>query len=65
MKNEPVKKDFLSTQVRLLSFRAFKRNCVTCCNPDECREEIDPAVISEINFPPCYLRNLREVYQKS
>ena len=64
MKNEPVKKDFLSTQVRLLSFRALKRNCVTCCNPDECREEIDPAVISEINFPPCYLRKLREVYQK-
>jgi cysteine synthase A len=64
MQNEPVKKDFLSPHVRLLSFRALKRNCVTCCNPDECKEEIDPSVISEITFPPCYLRNLKGVYQK-
>ncbi len=59
MKSEPVKPGFLSPHVKLLSFRALKRNCVTCCNPEECMEVVDPAVISEVNFPACYLRNLK------
>ena len=60
MKKEPVKNGFLSTDVRLKSFKALKRNCITCCNPDECREVVDPEVIKEINFPPCYLRSLKK-----
>jgi cysteine synthase A len=64
MQTEPVKKNFLSAHVRLLSFRALKRNCVTCCNPEECKEVIDPDVVSEINFPACYLRNLIAVNPK-
>jgi cysteine synthase len=59
MKKEPAKKDFLSNDVKLNSFLALKRNCITCCNPDECRRTIDPDVISEIRFPTCYLRNMK------
>jgi cysteine synthase A len=59
MKKEPVKKDFLSTDVKLKSFIALKRNCITCCNPSECREIVDPEVIKDINFPACYLRSLK------
>jgi cysteine synthase A len=60
MKKEPVKEGFLSTDVRLISFKALKRNCITCCNPAECREVVDPEVIKDINFPPCYLRSLKD-----
>jgi cysteine synthase len=59
MKKEPVKKGFLSTDVSLKSFVALKRNCVTCCNPAECREVLDPEVIKDITFPVCYLRSLK------
>lgn len=33
---EPVKDEFLAPDVELLEFRAFKRVCYTCCNPEEC-----------------------------
>jgi cysteine synthase A len=56
MKKEPVEKDFLSTDVRLKSFMALKRNCITCCNPDECMKVTDPEVIKDISFPTCYFR---------
>ncbi|MBI5008125.1 MAG: cysteine synthase family protein [Bacteroidia bacterium] len=59
MQNEPVKKGFISTDVRLKSFVALKRNCVSCCNPDECRMLVDRSVISDIEFPQCFLRSLK------
>lgn len=59
MKKEPVKAGFISTDVKLKSFIALKRNCVTCCNPAECREIADPEVLKDINFPVCYLRSLK------
>jgi cysteine synthase A len=59
MKKEPVKKDFLSTDITLKSFIALKRNCITCCNPSECKNEVDPEVVKDINFPACYLRSLK------
>ncbi|MCX6321718.1 MAG: cysteine synthase family protein [Bacteroidia bacterium] len=59
MKKEPARVDFLSTDVKLKSFIALKRNCITCCNPAECREVVDPEVIKEIHFPTCYLRSLK------
>jgi cysteine synthase A len=58
MKKEPIKDGFLSTDVNLKSFIALKRNCITCCNPVECREVVDPDVIKDIHFPKCYLRSL-------
>ncbi|HUU99991.1 MAG TPA: PLP-dependent cysteine synthase family protein [Bacteroidales bacterium] len=59
MKNEPVKKDFLSTDIKLKSFRALKRSCLMCCNPAECKAIANPEVIREINFPACYLRSMK------
>ena len=45
LKDEPEKGDFLSKDVELEGFRAFKRVCHTCCNPDECAENepLDPS----------------------
>ncbi len=59
MKKEPVKEGYLSADVKLKSFIALKRNCITCCNPAECREVVDPEVVKDINFPSCYLRSLK------
>ncbi len=39
-KCEPVKDDFLSTDVELIDFKAFKRVCVKCCDPDTCEEAV-------------------------
>jgi cysteine synthase A len=58
LKKEPVKNGFLSTDVKLKSFIALKRNCITCCNPDECKDMIDTNAIMDISFPKCYLREL-------
>jgi cysteine synthase A len=35
---EPIKEGFLSTDVDLSYFTAFKRVCATCCTPSECIE---------------------------
>jgi cysteine synthase A len=59
MKKEPVKDGFLSSDIKLKSFIALKRNCVTCCNPSECMESVHPGVIDDINFPKCYLRSIQ------
>ena len=39
LKKEPIKETFLSPDIELLSFRAFKRVCYTCCDPLECFEK--------------------------
>lgn len=57
MKKEPVKPEFLSTDIKLKSFRAFKRSCVTCCNPEECEAVTSPEIKDQLNLPFCYLRN--------
>ena len=36
MRDEPLKKDFLSPLVELRSFLSFKRVCMTCCDPELC-----------------------------
>jgi cysteine synthase A len=59
MKTEPVKKDFLSTHIRLKSFRALKRSCMICCNPAECEVIVNPEFAQDIKFPACYVRNLK------
>lgn len=38
LKSEPVKSDFLSVDVDLSYYTAFKRVCATCCSPSECLE---------------------------
>jgi cysteine synthase A len=36
LRNEPVREGFLTPEIRLLGFRAFKRVCATCCDPTDC-----------------------------
>ena len=36
LRDEPVQEDHLAPGVELLSFRALKRVCNTCCDPVEC-----------------------------
>ena len=38
LRDEPEKDDFLSKDITLESFSAFKRVCHTCCDPKECAE---------------------------
>lgn len=38
LNNEPVKKEFLSKNIELLGFTAYKRVCHTCCDPKSCQE---------------------------
>jgi cysteine synthase A len=59
MKKEPVKSGFLSTDVQLKSFRAFRRSCLTCCNPAECEAVTNPEILNEITLPHCFLRDVR------
>jgi cysteine synthase A len=39
MREEPVKQDFLSTDINLIDFGTYKRTCVTCCDPQYCVEK--------------------------
>ena len=38
LKEEPLKSEFISAAVELLHFKAHKRVCHTCCEPEECIE---------------------------
>ena len=38
LRDEPVKDGFMTPDIRLLGFRAFKRVCHTCCDPEDCVE---------------------------
>lgn len=56
MRQEPVKEGFYSADIELVSFRAFKRVCITCCNPDECVETYSPGDIAANELPKCVRR---------
>jgi cysteine synthase A len=56
MKSEPVKSHFLSTEVKLKSFRTLRRSCVMCCNPAECEAVYDPEFIKDALLPICFLK---------
>lgn len=53
LRTEPVKKEFLSPNIQLLSSKAFKRVCHTCCKPEECAHSIS----KKIKLPPCKLKD--------
>jgi len=38
LKEEEVKEEFLSPDIELIGYRAYKRVCHTCCDPSECVE---------------------------
>jgi cysteine synthase A len=58
LREEPREETFHAPHVELLGFRAFKRVCHTCCEPDDCNqrqlaEQIDQAAA----LPPCPVRD--------
>ncbi len=54
-KQEPVKEGFLSTDVELDYFKAYKRVCHTCCDPEDCLES-NHANSSSLPLPACVRR---------
>lgn len=57
LKEEPEKRSFLSTHIRLLSYRGLKRVCYTCCDPEECLEDSLHPQQFDIPLPPCPRRS--------
>ncbi|MBI9034858.1 MAG: PLP-dependent cysteine synthase family protein [Bacteroidales bacterium] len=57
MKQEPVKPGFLSSDIELIDFRAFKRVCNTCCDPHDCLEAQSAELHEEFSLPNCPRRN--------
>ncbi len=54
LKEEPIKDDFISKDVSLLNFRAIKRVCHLCCDPEECASFKVASLASEgAVLPPC------------
>ncbi len=53
---EPVKDAFLSSDVELKSYRAFKRVCHTCCDPESC-VEVNYKDEGEVLLPHCARRH--------
>jgi cysteine synthase A len=52
LKTETIKTEFLSPNIELLGFHAYKRVCHTCCDPLTCIEA-DYSQIDEVRLPPC------------
>ena len=52
LKTETVKTGFLSPDIELYGFHAYKRVCHTCCDPLTCIEA-DYSHIDEVQLPPC------------
>ena len=55
MKDEPVKDGFLSPDLELKSYQAFKRVCHTCCDPSTCVEACG-SIGGESALPYCARR---------
>jgi len=53
LKDEPLKSDFLSTEIKLLGFRSLKRVCHTCCDPLECAEAKYAYETQQFDLPYC------------
>ena len=54
LREEPVKDGFLSPRIKLHGFRAFKRVCQTCCDPDTCLADHPNGIpAEELSLAPC------------
>lgn len=53
LREEPVQDGFLSSHVELLSFRALKRVCYTCCDPAECAAADGKRINPDQKLPHC------------
>jgi len=57
LREEPVKEGFLSPRIKLHGFRAFKRVCQTCCDPETCVADHPGGFPSEeLVLSPCPYR---------
>jgi cysteine synthase A len=57
LRDEPTKGDFLTKDIELVSYRAFKRVCYTCCNPSDCVEGKTDSCNLEEPLPYCPRRH--------
>jgi len=58
LRDEPVRDGFLSPDVELLGFGAFKRVCKTCCDPADCvmvQQMSSTQTDTDEDLPPCPL----------
>ncbi len=55
MRDEHMKDRFYSKDIELLSFKAFKRGCITCCDPEECSKNYVPGTCNRVPFPECFI----------
>jgi cysteine synthase A len=54
LRTDPVQAGFMTPDIELLSFRAIKRVCHTCCNPGDCMEAVhEPDEGETLMLPPC------------
>jgi len=53
LREEPVKDGFLSSNIKLLGIRSFKRVCHTCCDPTDCVEAHYAEENEIIDLPYC------------
>ena len=56
LREEPIREGYLTPDIELLSFRGFKRDCRTCCDPLECAEMVAagepvPACLGNVGCP--------------
>lgn len=58
LRTEEVRAGFLSSDVRLLKYRSFKRVCHTCCDPADCVEAEAVDLFADEPLPPCPRRGL-------
>ncbi len=58
LRREPVKRGFLSPRIKLENFRAFKRVCQTCCDPETCLlDRPKDLPLDELGLLPCPWRH--------
>jgi cysteine synthase A len=50
LRTEPVKQNYLSPDVNLIDYKAFKRVCHICCDMDDCEQKFSTHLINEFNF---------------
>ena len=53
LREEPVQRGYVAPHVELLSVRAFKRVCYTCCDPNACVEAESFDTLQEAPLPHC------------
>ena len=57
LKFEPARARYLAPKTELQSVRAFKRVCITCCDPERCVEVASMEVLREVKLPHCARRD--------